>query len=120
MLRRIRNNTPTNETKNRIWYCDQFMDLFVWLSESDKLLRFQLSYDKPLAEKSLMWDHNEGYVHASVDDGSNPGRHPSSPILLDTVPIEKMRLIQELAHNRGELPETLCKGIIEAIRVAPL
>lgn len=90
----------------RRWFSDQVMDLFLWLNGDDAIVGFQLSYDKPHAEKALSWNLRRGFQHASVDDGTRPGQHPGSPILVADEELEVERVMQAFrAHAAGLSPE---------------
>jgi len=39
----------------RRWFSCESMDLFVWTNDSDEVVSYQLSYDKPHPEKALSW-----------------------------------------------------------------
>lgn len=87
----------------KLWFNGDDMDLFIWVSESGEIIRFQLSYHRSLSEKSLLWDSRNGILHAAVDDGARPGKHPSAPILADEIPCDKLTLVTLLNEQSGDL-----------------
>lgn len=65
------------------WFTDECMDLIVWSDDRGDIVGFQLSYDKPHAEKAISWSINQRASHTSVDDGEGrPGYFKGTPILL--------------------------------------
>ena len=66
----------------RRWFVDERIDLFVWFGPDQAYTGFQLSYDKPISEKAITWKRDAGFAHTRVDDGSRPGQHPGSPLLV--------------------------------------
>lgn len=111
MLRKISTVHTKPGEPRKLWFNSQEVDLFLWISERDEVIRFQLSYDKPNSEKSLVWDHQQGVEHAVVDDGSRPGKHPSAPILLGETSFDKNKLFNLLDEHGGELPDKYLRFI---------
>lgn len=105
MLRKISSVSEKSGATERVWFSGETMDLFVWTKDNDDVTSFQLSYDKPNVEKSLVWDHESGKIHAIVDTGSNPGKHPSAPVLQEEQPYDKSLILSMLNECRGELSE---------------
>ena len=70
-----------NEPKRR-WFGDQFFDLIVWQSETDKIVGFQLCYSKGSGEHALTWEIDSGFEHRRVDDGeSGDNLRKCTPVL---------------------------------------
>jgi len=83
MIKEENNLRQINGDPERRWFSDQFFDLIVWFDENDKIIGFQLCYDKQKDERSLTWKEESGYAHHRIDDGEKrPGRFKSSPILV--------------------------------------
>lgn len=84
MLTEIKKVKQLDGEPKRRWFASEQMDLFIWVSESGDILNYQLTYDKPYAEKALLWVANTGFSHACVDDGSETGKYPKTPLLNST------------------------------------
>ncbi len=70
------------ESKRR-WFASDDFDLIVWLSDDERLIAFELCYDKRGKERSIRWSNNSGYLHMAVDDGEQVlGKHKETPILI--------------------------------------
>lgn len=82
MLREIKNiKQQTGEPEKR-WFSSEEMDLFIWY-ENNKIISFQLCYDKEKNEKAISWHKDKGLQHQRVDDGENrPGHYKATPILV--------------------------------------
>ena len=93
MLREIKNVRQIQGEPPRRWFNNHDMDLITW-HEKNKLISFQLCYDKENDEKALDWNASAGLEHRKVDDGeSRKGHYKATPILIDNgrYDIEKIR-----------------------------
>ena len=99
----------------RRWFSCESMDLFVWTDESGEVVSYQLSYDKPYPEKALTWRVGRGFLHDDVDDGSRPGRHPASPILLADGEFDAKRVLAVFQANADQLENDLQAFIVSGI-----
>jgi len=83
MLREIEKTRQIAGEPTRRWFSDTSMDLIVWV-EQESAVGFQLTYDKPHAEKAVTWTLEPPYLHhTGVDDGEyQAGRFKSTPILV--------------------------------------
>lgn len=92
----------------RRWYSDDYLDLIVWYdSTSDQLaeriIGFQLCYDKGGIQRALTWREDEGFRHDAVDEGDEPAGRKKSPVLVDDgiMPVE--HVIEEFEHRGANL-----------------
>jgi hypothetical protein len=110
----------------RLWFTDDALDLYIWISDEGHILKFQFTYDKPCDEKSLLWQTQSklranseqtqsNLSHTSIDDGCRPGKHPSSPILLGEVALDASRVIVLLKQNSAVIPQRYFLFIQEKI-----
>ena len=91
----------------RRWFQDEGMDLFVWVGQDEPLIGFQLTYDKPHAEKAITWKHGVGFLHSRIDEGVRPGRHPASPLLVADGTFEPVRVLEEFRARAAEIDPTV-------------
>lgn len=115
MLRKIADvyNRPGEPLK--VWFTDEQLDLYLWLSDEDLILKFQFTYDKLHEEKSLLWQTRGRLSHTAIDEGSQPGKHPSSPISRGEVPLDGTRVINLLEQSLGVTPKKYFSFIQEKI-----
>ena len=115
MLREIKETSQRRGEPKRRWFSGSEMDLFVWLNEEEEIVSYQLTYDKPLAEKALIWNEEEGFSHLGVDDGLNPGKHPGSPLFVEDGKMSPAKIISKLMKNAGEFDSMIKSFIISGI-----
>ncbi len=69
MLREVQNVRQIGGDPSRRWFSDPGMDLIVWMEARD-IVGFQLTYDKPHAEKAVTWRAGAPELsYTGVDDG---------------------------------------------------
>ncbi|GAB6039841.1 hypothetical protein [Endothiovibrio diazotrophicus] len=117
MLREITAVRQIPGEPRRRWFQDEAMDLFVWF-EGETIVGFQLSYDKPDRERTLTWRRERGYDHARTDDGSRPGRHPATPILVADGVFDVARVAVEFARRAAGIDGAVEGFVVERIRRA--
>jgi len=96
MLREIERTHQDSPKLLKRWFTSQEMDLFVWSDPSlvasteiiqDKasiIVRFQMSIKHLNEEYAVYWDNVEGCKTFTIDEGSQPGKHPKSPLMLES------------------------------------
>lgn len=94
------------------------MDLVVWIDGCNQVLGFQLSYDKPHAEKAVTW-HRDGdrLSHSAIDDGEHrAGKPKSSPMLVADGRLDPWNLCGKFVRlNRGlpsEINTLVCQRLL--------
>lgn len=93
---------------NRRWFQNSNMDLFIWSTVSGESNRFELTYDKPHHEKSLIWTSPSHFTHCELDDGAGSGQHPSTPIHRSDIPCDVDYLLNAFArHSAGIDPDVI-------------
>ena len=115
MLREIIPVSQKSGEPKRRWFCCEIMDLFIWLNDQDEVVSYQLSYDKPHAEKALTWQQGQGFAHVSVDDGSRPGKYPASPLLSPEANFNAKKLLSLFKSNAGDMDSTIATFIVSSI-----
>jgi len=67
----------------RRWFTSPALDLIVWYQPNNRILGFQLCYQKDDNEHALTWLKGQGFSHKKVDDGESPGdRFKKTPLLV--------------------------------------
>lgn len=115
MLRAISDIYVRDGEPRKVWFTCSEQDLYIWFSDENEIIKFQYSYDKPFSEKSLLWQNTGNFTHTAIDDGSRPGKHPSSPISLGSVTLDKSKVIKQLNDNGDVIPAEYLSFIIEQI-----
>lgn len=115
MLRLISDIYVREGEPRKVWFTCSEQGLYIWFSDDGEIIKFQYSYDKPYKEKSLLWSNSGSSSHTAIDDGSRPGKHPSSPISLGSVPLDKSIVIKKLNDNAGAVNADHLSFLIEQI-----
>jgi hypothetical protein len=90
----------------RRWFQADDEDLIVWFDADDRIVGFQLCYDRAQGERALTWDENAGYSHMRVDDGEAIGKvRKSSPILLADGEFDASTLLLRFVGISAALPQ---------------
>ena len=116
MLREIANVKQIKGEPRRRWFSSESMDLFVWQNYLDEVVRYQLTYNKPHNEKALTWHTKTGFLHLSVDDGFNPGKHPGSPLLKADGELNAPKLLTLINNNSGDLEASIKEFIVSGVK----
>ena len=115
MLREIKNVSKKRDEPKKRWFSSPDMDLFIWFDSDDSIVSYQFTYDKPNNEKALIWSAEEGLSHMEVDDGSRPGKHPGSPLLVADGVVKPYKIISMIQNNAGELDASIKNFIVAGI-----
>ena len=115
MLREIKEISQKRGEPKKRWFTSLSMDLFVWLSEEEEIISYQLTYNKPHDEKALTWNREKGFSHSGVDDGSRSGKHPGSPLLVKDGVIKPTKIISMLRKDAGDLKPWIKNFIVSGI-----
>ena len=121
MLHRIRGVRQDEAARERIWFQDEFFDLFVWTDASGTIVAFQLCYDRLNGERVLAWNQLSGFSHRAVDDGENTPLKNMSPIMVTDGHFAAERIRAEFEQRSNELDvrlhDFICGKIHEAGRM---
>ncbi len=88
------------------------MDVYVWVNSDDQIVCYQITYDKPNAEKALTWKIESGFSHHGVDDDAKPGKHPGTPLLITDGLPNLPRLMYLIYKNFGDVAPEVKKFIV--------
>lgn len=118
MMYEIRNVQQHEGESKRRWFFDCEIDLTIWVDDDDKILGFQLSYDRPLSPHALTWIQGKGFFHHRVDDGENPGTlaRKGIPILLPDGEFDMDRVSEIFKEKSNEMDAEIAQFVYEKIR----
>jgi len=115
MLREIRDVSQVRGEPSRRWFSDEDFDLIVWIDPENRILGFQLCYDKQTEQKALTWLKDDGYQHNRIDDGDNPGKMKASPVLEANGHFDREGIGRRFRENRGDVPEEIVGCVYDGI-----
>jgi hypothetical protein len=104
----------------RRWFQSDDEDLIVWFGGNDRIVGFQLCYDRARGERALAWDELNGYSHLRVDDGEAIGKpRKSSPILLPDGAFDARAMLARFGAISAELPREIAAFVRRKIEEYP-
>ena len=101
MLREIEKGRRSEDTKNRRWFADDRMDLYVWFDDEGAIRKFQICYKHGDTESVVMWVPEIGITYHE----SPPALRYSAPILVTAEPFDLEGLRIEFAYRTKSLDE---------------
>ena len=117
MLTEVTETRQVEGEPRRRWFTDPAIDLYVWYDAANRIIRFQICYDKGPEEKALDWNAGEGFSHAGVDDGeSGELRMKSTPILTGRTEPDRDAVLGLFAAAAGKLEYDLHEFIMDKLK----
>ena len=114
-MKEIRDVRQIPGEPRRRWFSDEDFDLIVWTDPEDQMIGFQLCYDKEIKQKALTWLKDDGYQHSRIDDGDNPGKMKSSPVLEADGHFDREGIGRRFLETRGDVPEKIADFVYDRI-----
>src|SRR5690349_10217715 len=105
MLREMRTRQIEGEPR-RVWFTDDYFDLYVWFDVDGGLCGFRLCYDKQGVERAVTW-LSETFQHHRVDSGENGPWGKMSPVLAGVCPFEAAPVRREFELRAEGLPREI-------------
>jgi len=103
-LREIKRICQRDAEAKRRWFTSPLMEVFLWENVAGCVVGFDLTYDKPHAEKAISWRLSERMRSSRVLlDGQNAGGHPGTPLLIANAPVDGWFVCGLLMRFCGEL-----------------
>jgi len=102
----------------RRWFSDDYFDLIVWY-EQDRVVGFQLCYDKAGRERALTWHRPRRYLHTRVDDGETPFAFKMSPVLAQDGEFEAERVAEKFRLASGAVEPGIARLVLDALAAYP-
>lgn len=101
MLTEIENVRQVPDEGIRRWFMDKDMDLILWYEEnSDKVVGFQISYDKRSVQRTVTWKTTEGGRSSLTCDG----------------PYNRNRVIRLVEQNGTDLDRDILNFVLHRLR----
>jgi hypothetical protein len=97
----------------RRWLGDDYFDLIVWYENDGSIHGFQLCYDKPGQERSLIWTLKRGFVHTGIDEGEQTPFANCTPILVPDG-VFPAALVREQFNRRSSQIDELIREFVLA------
>jgi hypothetical protein len=82
MMYRILNVRQIPGEDFKVWFTDDYWDLFVWIDSEKRISAFQLGYGKPSDERVLSWKRGGGFSAMTVSSGEESMTANRTPIMV--------------------------------------
>ncbi len=119
MLYEISNIRQYEGEHRRRWFFDHEIDLTVWVDSADRIVAFQLCYDKTQNQHALTWRQDTGYHHNRVDDGESDdsiGRFKGTPMLFMDGEFDEQRIALLFRKESKDIPERIARFVYDRIK----
>lgn len=119
MKERVGVRQISGESKRR-WFSSEDFELIVWGTDSDKLIGFELCYDKRGKVRSIRWDISAGFHHMAVDDGEQIfGKYKETPVLIADGFFDAKQVHSDLSEVSHLLPNEIAEYVLNRISQYP-
>ena len=105
MLREIE-GVAKEPSMRRRWFPDDYLDLFVWQTETGEVALFQLCFGKESDEAALVWHREAGLFHDGKDPAERKGK---------TAPVAEP-ITDRFEAAASSLPKTIRRTVSGRIR----
>ncbi len=112
MLREL--NHRDHESGKTRWFADEYIDLFVWY-QADRIIGFQLCYDKPGTERAITWKDDGSCLHTSIDSGEQAFAFDMTAVLVNAAASQRNTVIQDFVARSQNIDGLLVEFIVECI-----
>jgi hypothetical protein len=99
----------------RRWFCDDLLDLLVWLDTQGTPLGFQLCFQTGTQELALVWKKDEGFANFKVDSGEESPKKNLSPLLVEEGVFPANEVLQSFRERSLEIDAGIRDFILERL-----
>lgn len=116
MLYELKQTRQIPGENKRRWFTSLDMDLIVWFGSNNKLVSFELCYNKQANENSLRWSAAE-VIHSSVDSGEeHPGKYKATPVLREVSHFDVDRVQGIFSAECQQIPQEISNFVMTALQ----
>ncbi|MGA1825163.1 MAG: hypothetical protein ACMUIP_10930 [bacterium] len=120
MLREIQHVRQIEGENKRRWFSDHYFDLIIWTDENEKIVGFQLCYDKSRYHRVVTWNKETGFAHDCIDDGENrPGKIKATPILVMDGVFEYEKIADNFKKESTDIEDKIAAFVYNKIMEYP-
>lgn len=113
------------EPKRR-WFSDSDLDLIVCLEPgashsaaayqpADRIIGFQLCYDKGGTERAVTWHEATGYTHSRVDMGETGLKSKRTPVLVSESDFDLLKVAELFRQRSAEIERGIFQFVYEKL-----
>lgn len=97
------------------WFQDSYFDLFVWQDEQERIVSFQLCYDRSGQERVISWDRERGFGHHRVDDGEASPHKNMSPVFVSDGVFSAQEVLPKFAQAGQQINPNINAFIMQKL-----
>ena len=101
----------------KLWFTDDYWDLYIWIDKKKKISSFQLGFGKPSDEQMVIWKKGaKSLKTAAVESGEDHPGINQSPILKEGIRIDTDKIIERFKKDSKRIDPAVSKFIIEHLK----
>ena len=113
---RILNVRQEKDRDFKVWYTDDYWDLFIWVDASKRISSFQLSYGKPDKEHLIMWSKDANSLRiARVETGEDDPSANRSPLLYEADDADVPTVLSKFTKDSRRIDPAIARFIISKL-----
>ncbi len=110
---RILNVRQTPGDDFKVWFTDDYWDLFIWVDRKKTVSAFQLSYDKSGSEKIIKWQRGGEVYAMTVSSGDENLSANRTPIMVRSTGFNKKQVVEKFLQDSKRVPRPIA-GFIKS------
>ena len=121
MLKEVPDCRQITGEPSRRWFTDGEFDLIVWYQAGDKIIGFQLCYNKKKSERAITWMLEKGYSHNKVDTGEMYGYKTDSftPVLVADGVFDVRKVTGQFKHISQNIDTAIVEFVLSKLEEYP-
>ncbi|MBN2509194.1 MAG: hypothetical protein JXB03_02915 [Spirochaetales bacterium] len=119
MMYRILNVRQEKNRDFKIWYTDDYWDLFLWIDAKKQVSAFQLCFGKPDNEHIIMWNRKGNTIKtARVESGEDDPSQNRSPLLYEAGNVNIHQTVLRFEKDSKKMDPALAKLVISRLKAS--
>jgi hypothetical protein len=117
MLEELGSVSQRDGEARRRWFTDAYFDLIVWYEDDalERVLGFQLCYDKAHDEHALTWKRAGGFTHHRIDDGQPDAVTHMAPILVPDGVVPALELRRRFTEACRDIDPAIARLVLDRL-----
>ncbi|WP_143305811.1 hypothetical protein [Marispirochaeta aestuarii] len=115
MMYRILNVRQVPGEDFKVWFTDDYWDLFLWIDRNKRISSFQLGYGKPSEEQMLIWRRGGGLTAARVSDGEETLTENRTPLLTETSDYDLDSVIERFSGDSKKINSKIADFVVSTL-----
>ncbi|WP_321991271.1 hypothetical protein [Marispirochaeta aestuarii] len=115
MMYRILNVRQVPGEDFKVWFTDDYWDLFLWIDRNKRISSFQLGYGKPSEEQMLIWRRGGGLTATRVSDGEETLTENRTPLLTETSDYDLDSVIERFSGDSKKINSKIADFVVSTL-----